>query len=77
MTITTRLERQRLEHRVRRIDGVIAQLRVRADAHLREQGSVRRPLRQAIVDFERERSLLRARLMELDTASPCTIQKAA
>jgi hypothetical protein len=77
MTITDRLERQRLEHRVRRIEGVIAHLRLRADAHMRERGEIRAPLRQALVDFERERAALRARLVELDTCSPGMIRTAA
>jgi hypothetical protein len=64
-TLGAELERNRLEHRMRRVTMVVAALRHRAGEHQRDLGVPPRPLRQAIADFEAQTAAINARLREL------------
>lgn len=60
MTLGAELERDRLETRAARLDRVIAALRARARAY--DDRPVPRPLRHSLMDFQRERRVVRERL---------------
>lgn len=64
-TIALQLERDRLEHRVRRIELVTSALRDRAVYRHAVMGTTPLPLRAAIEDFEIELAAMRRRLNEL------------
>jgi hypothetical protein len=61
-TLGAELERDRLEHRVRRLAVAIAVLRERAREHRRELGGAPLHIRQAIADFEAQLADTNARL---------------
>jgi hypothetical protein len=61
-TLGAMLERERLEHRVRRLAIATAALRQRASAHRRDLGEPPRHIRQAIADFEAQLAALNDRL---------------
>lgn len=65
VTIAQALERDRLEHRARRMELVIGALRDRARHHQAHSGGAPPPLLEAIVGFERELNALRHRLEEI------------
>ncbi len=64
-TISIRLERDRLEHRMRRIERVTSALRDRAVYRHAVMGTTPPPLRRAIADFELELIGMRRRLDDL------------
>lgn len=64
-TIAAELERDRLEHRVRRMELVIAALRDRVLHRRAVTGAIPLPLRQAIAGFELELNALRHRLAQI------------
>jgi hypothetical protein len=59
------LERDRLEHRARRMTFAVGSLRQRATESERELGATPRHLQQVIVDFEAQIEAMNARLREL------------
>jgi hypothetical protein len=59
------LERDRLEHRVRRVTVAIAALRDREHDHRRRFGASPRAVRQAITEFEAKAEAMNARLRDL------------
>jgi hypothetical protein len=61
-TIGAYLERARLERRAAKMESVLSTLRLRAREYAAAAGSVPRPLRLAIDDFDAELSALRGRL---------------
>lgn len=61
-TLGEKLERERLHHKEKRLDGVVRELRARADARRRQAGFVPAPLGHALRDFELELNSLRERL---------------
>lgn len=63
------LERQRLEHRARRVSYTIAALRRLADARA-SSGSVPAPMQQAIAGFSHELGRVERRLADLGTRPP-------
>lgn len=67
-TLTLRLERDRLQRRMRQMERVNAALRERAIYRDSATGRTPPPLRQAIADFEREIATMRQRLRELKPA---------
>jgi hypothetical protein len=64
-TIAVQLERDRLEHRLRRIELVTASLRGRAVYRHRLLGTTPAPLLDAIATFELELDDLRSRLCRI------------
>jgi hypothetical protein len=64
------LERDRLEHRARRMTFAVGSLRQRAIATERELGATPRHLQQIIVDFEAEIEAMNARLRDLAWERP-------
>ena len=56
------LERDRLSRRARRLELVVRELRVRADARTSDGGSVPAPLGRALSEFATELHRVRARL---------------
>jgi hypothetical protein len=68
-TIALRLERDRLGHRLRRMELTISALRDRAVIRQSTMGAAPPPLRQAIASFEIEVVAVRRRLSELDRAA--------
>jgi hypothetical protein len=64
-TLGEDLERDRLEHRVRRVTVAIAVLRQLATEQRHELGATPRHLRHAIVDFEDQIQAINARLLDL------------
>lgn len=67
-TIAAQLERDRLEHRLRRIEIVVSALRERAVYRHSAIGTPPLPLLHAIDDFEGEMTNLRLRLRQLARA---------
>jgi hypothetical protein len=59
------LERDRLEHRARRMTFAVGSLRQRATESERKLGATPRHLQQIIVDFEAQIEAMNARLREL------------
>jgi len=64
------LERRRLEHRVQRIEFVIAALRRLSSARATD-GPSPAPLRQAIAGFSQELTSVRDRLDEMEASGSC------
>jgi hypothetical protein len=64
-TLGEELERDRLEHRVRRVTVAVAVLRERVSAYRPELGTPPRHLRRAITNFEAQIEALNARLRDL------------
>ena len=62
LQIAATLERDRLQHRERRLRLVVRELRARADARRTQSGHVPAPLGGALADFERELRRVSARL---------------
>jgi hypothetical protein len=71
-TLGAKLERDRLERRVRRVTIAVSALSARASEHRRELGATPRHLRQAIADFEAQIDEMNARLRELAPDRPPT-----
>jgi hypothetical protein len=67
-TIAPQLERDRLEHRMRRIELVVAALGERAVFRRATMGTTPAPLRQGITSLELEIVAIRRRLDELGTS---------
>jgi hypothetical protein len=65
LTLGEGLERDRLEHRVRRAAVAIAVLRGLAIEQRRELGATPKHVRQAIADFEFQIESMNARLLDL------------
>jgi hypothetical protein len=65
-TLGAALERDRLEHRVGRLEVAIIALRQRANEQRRGLGAAPRHLGLAIADFEAQVAVIHARLRELD-----------
>jgi hypothetical protein len=65
VTLGSKLERDRLERRARRVALVIKMLRNRAGEHREGGGVPPPPLRHAIADFEAQAAALNDRLLEL------------
>jgi len=63
------LERDRLEHRIRRVTVAITALHQRASEHRAELGTIPRQLGQAIADFEAQIAAINARLRDLTPSS--------
>jgi hypothetical protein len=61
-TLGGTLERTRLEHRARRMERVVRELRTRAEERRRRDGHVPAPLGLAISGFEEELQQIRRRL---------------
>lgn len=64
-TLGAALERDRLEHRVSRVAGVIAGLRQHETEHRRQLTEPPRHIRRAIADFEAQIAAMNARLRDL------------
>jgi hypothetical protein len=64
-TITSRLERDRLEYRAHRIERVVSALEDRAIYRHATSGVTPGPLDRAIADFHTELARIRGRLSEL------------
>jgi hypothetical protein len=64
-TVARRLERDRLEHRLRRIEVVTSALRERAVYRHTVEGTTPAPLREAITSFELELDDIRSQLCQI------------
>ncbi len=64
-TLAAALERDRLEHRLRRVGVAIAALRGRAGEHQDELGAPPKPIQEAIAYFEARMAAINERLQEL------------
>jgi hypothetical protein len=64
-TLRSRLELDRLERRIVRVESVLAALRVRMREHQRHSRPTPLPLRCAIGDFEHDLATMRLRVDEL------------
>jgi hypothetical protein len=62
ITLGAKLERERLQHKERRLESVVRELHQRAEARRRQAGFVPAPLGHALRDFELELRSLRERL---------------